>query len=241
MELRVVDVIKNIAEAVKTAEGGWITAEQMLERFLFSRMVQWTYVRKLSGGERRRLYLLSVLMREPNVLFLDEPTNDLDTETLSVLEEYLEHFPGVVITVSHDRYFLDRVVDHLLAFEDGGIIRFQGDYSDYLAQRKQQQSMTDAGKKADSNTFDSSARSRTERKRKLSYKEQKEWDEIEDRIASLEAKVGQLAKAIELAASDSERVQALFAEQQQTEEELERTVERWGELSLLVEELELDK
>ncbi|GAE37018.1 ATPase components of ABC transporters with duplicated ATPase domains [Halalkalibacter akibai JCM 9157] len=104
-----------------------ITAEQMLERFLFPRSSQYTYIRRLSGGERRRLYLLRVLMSEPNVLFLDEPTNDLDTETLSVLEDYLEQFPGVVLTVSHDRYFLDRVVDHLLVFEGEGVVsRFQG-------------------------------------------------------------------------------------------------------------------
>lgn len=125
--IRVIDYIKQIAEVVYTVDGDVITAEQMLERFLFPRSSQYTYIRRLSGGERRRLYLLRVLMSEPNVLFLDEPTNDLDTETLSVLEDYLEQFPGVVLTVSHDRYFLDRVVDHLLVFEGEGVVsRFQG-------------------------------------------------------------------------------------------------------------------
>ncbi|MGW6166500.1 ABC-F family ATP-binding cassette domain-containing protein, partial [Bacillus altitudinis] len=128
-ELNIIDYIKETAEIVKTADGVIVTAEQMLERFLFPRSMQRTFIRKLSGGERRRLYLLKVLMEEPNVLFLDEPTNDLDTETLSILEDYLEQFPGVVITVSHDRYFLDRVVHRLLVFEGNGrISHFQGAY-----------------------------------------------------------------------------------------------------------------
>lgn len=136
-ELKVIDYIKETAEVVKTADGDMITAEQMLERFLFPRSMQQTYIRKLSGGEKRRLYLLQVLMQEPNVLFLDEPTNDLDTETLSVLEDYIDQFPGVVITVSHDRYFLDRVVDRLIVFEGNGVIsRFQGSYSDYMEESK---------------------------------------------------------------------------------------------------------
>lgn len=136
-ELKVIEYIKETAEVVKTEDGDIVTAEQMLERFLFPRSMQQTYIRKLSGGEKRRLYLLQVLMQEPNVLFLDEPTNDLDTETLSVLEDYIDQFPGVVITVSHDRYFLDRVVDRLIVFEGNGVIsRFQGSYSDYMEQAK---------------------------------------------------------------------------------------------------------
>ncbi|MCY8507959.1 ATP-binding cassette domain-containing protein, partial [Bacillus atrophaeus] len=136
-ELKVIDYIKETAEIVKTTEGDVITAEQMLERFLFPRHMQRTFIRKLSGGEKRRLYLLHVLMQEPNVLFLDEPTNDLDTETLGVLEDYLDQFPGVVITVSHDRYFLDRVVDRLIVFEGSGVIsRFQGSYSEYMEKAK---------------------------------------------------------------------------------------------------------
>ncbi len=138
-ELTIIEYIKETAEIVKTSDGAIVTAEQMLERFLFPRSMQRTFIRKLSGGERRRLYLLKVLMEEPNVLFLDEPTNDLDTETLSILEDYLEQFPGVVITVSHDRYFLDRVVHRLLVFEGNGrISHFQGAYSDYMEQEKEQ-------------------------------------------------------------------------------------------------------
>src|SRR5699024_5232441 len=121
--LRIIDYIKETAEVITTKDGHVITAEKMLERFLVSRRQQWTYIRSLSGGEKRRLYLLKVLMTEPNVLFLDEPTNDLDTQTLGVLEDYLEHFPGVVITVSHDRYFLDRVVDRLIVFSGEGNIQ----------------------------------------------------------------------------------------------------------------------
>src|SRR5690606_33297776 len=130
---RIIDYIKEAAEVLRTKDGRLITAEQLLERFLFSRKEQYTYIRSLSGGQKRRLYLLKILMAEPNVLLLDEPTNDLDTETLSVLEDYLEQFSGVVITVSHDRYFLDRVVDKLFIFEGKGKIRsFIGNYSEYI-------------------------------------------------------------------------------------------------------------
>src|SRR5699024_9453118 len=138
--MRIIDYIREVAEVVHTANGETITAEQMLEHFLFSRPMQWTYIHKLSGGEKRRLYLLKILMTEPNVLFLDEPTNDLDTQTLSVLEEYLDEFPGVVITVSHDRYFLDRVVDHMLVFkEHKPIEHFYGNYSEFLEREKEEQ------------------------------------------------------------------------------------------------------
>jgi len=236
-DLRVIDYIKEVAEVVRTAQGQVITAEQMLERFLFPRPIQWTYIRKLSGGERRRLYLLRVLMGEPNVLFLDEPTNDLDTETLSILEEYLDHFPGVVITVSHDRYFLDKVVDHLIAFEGNGIIRrFQGNYSEYLEQRSIEKQEALQSKKEKNEP--EKAAPRKERKKKLSYHEQREWDTIEDRIAALETRIQQLQQDIAGAGSDFGRVQELYKEQQQAEKELEAAMERWTELSLLIEELE---
>lgn len=237
-QLRVIEYIKETAENVRTVDGQIITAEQMLERFLFSRTMQWTYISKLSGGERRRLYLLHTLMEEPNVLFLDEPTNDLDTETLAVLEEYLDVFPGVVITVSHDRYFLDRVVDHLLVFEgDGGISRFEGNYSEYLERRKAEKRAAAEGGREESRQ-DAGGAPKKERRRKLSYKEQREWEEIEGRIAALEARQGEIAHELEAAASDSGRVQSLFAEQQRVDEELEQAIERWTELSLLMEELE---
>ncbi|HET6872450.1 MAG TPA: ABC-F family ATP-binding cassette domain-containing protein [Sporolactobacillaceae bacterium] len=232
-ELRVIEYIKEGAEAIKTIDGHWITAEQMLERFLFARDVQWTYIHRLSGGEKRRLYLLRTLMTEPNVLLLDEPTNDLDVQTLTILESYLDQFPGVVITVSHDRYFLDRVVDHLIAFEGEGNIRhFLGNYTEYLEMR--QNEIKQEEKKAAS----SKPEPRKERPKKLSYKDQKEWDGIEDRIAGLEERIASVQKEIEKAASDLGRVTELYAEQQKLETELEAAMTRWEELSLLIEEIE---
>ncbi|MGG3889469.1 ABC-F family ATP-binding cassette domain-containing protein [Metabacillus fastidiosus] len=233
-DLRVVEYIKEVAEIVHTADGDVITAEQMLERFLFPRSMQWTYIRKLSGGERRRLYLLKVLMQEPNVLFLDEPTNDLDTETLGVLEDYLDQFPGVVITVSHDRYFLDRVIDHLIVFSGNGeISRFQGSYSDFMETAKQKESAAKVQQKVPEKQV-----YKKESKKKLSYKEQLEWNEIEDKITELEEKIAELEQGIIDAGSDSMKVQELYKEQQETEEKLEKTMGRWEELSLLVEEIE---
>lgn len=234
-ELRVVEFIKEVAEVVHTTNGHIITAEQMLERFMFSRAMQWTYIRRLSGGERRRLYLLKILMTEPNVLFLDEPTNDLDIQTLSILEDYLDLFPGVVITVSHDRYFLDRVVDRLLVFKDETISRFQGSYSDYMEQEK-------AKRELEVTAFVPEAKQeqqvRKEKKKKLSYKEQQEWNQIEDRIASLEEKKEKLEGEIVAAGSDISKINELFAKQKLVEVELETAMERWEELSLLVEEIE---
>lgn len=230
--LRIIDYIKEVAEVIYTKDGEVITAEQMLERFLFSRAEQWTYIRRLSGGEKRRLYLLKVLMTEPNVLFLDEPTNDLDTQTLSVLEEYLNQFPGVVITVSHDRYFLDRVVDRLLILTgDGQTAKFLGNYSAYLEQREADEVKQSKSEKADQQ------RPKREKK-KLSYREQQEWHVIEDQIMKLEGKIEKIQEGIVDAGSDSEKVQELFADQQKVEMELEAKMERWEELSLLVEALE---
>ncbi|WP_042142036.1 ABC-F family ATP-binding cassette domain-containing protein [Paucisalibacillus sp. EB02] len=229
-EMRVVDYIKEVAEVIYTKDGDAISAEQMLERFLFPRSEQYNYIRKLSGGERRRLYLLKILMDEPNVLFLDEPTNDLDTQTLGVLEEYLDHFPGVVITVSHDRYFLDRVVEKLLVFEGNSKISlFYGNYSEY---QEDAQPVEKNGPKITRED------TKPKQKKKLSYLEQKEWNEIEDKIASLEEKIVELEEGIVEAGSDSEKVQNLFAEQQKIQEELDAKMERWEELSLLIEELE---
>jgi len=234
--VRVIDYIKEIAEVVYTKNGDPITAEQMLEHFLFSRSEQWTYIRRLSGGEKRRLYLLKILMTGPNVLFLDEPTNDLDTQTLSVLEEYLNSFPGVVITVSHDRYFLDRVVDQLLVFKDMGTIdRFYGNYSEFLEQHQPdiEPKQTEVKPK--------SAERPNQQKKKLSYKEQKEWNSIEDEIMELESNIDEIQAGIADAGSDLEKVQNLYKEQQEVEAALEAKMERWEELSLLVEEIENSK
>jgi ABC transport system ATP-binding/permease protein len=229
--LRMIDYIKETAEAVKTADGALITAEQMLERFLFSRAKQWTHIRRLSGGERKRLYLLKVLMEEPNVLFLDEPTNDLDTETLSILEDYLDQFPGVVITVSHDRYFLDRAVSQLLVFREkgGNIERYYGSYSEWLEEEAHQPY------KPEENIEDKPVKEKTKRK-KLSYKDQQEWNSIEEDISKLEEKIEQLDEKITATGADFDKAKEFYEEKQETEKRLEKKMERWEELSLLIEE-----
>ncbi|EIT84704.1 hypothetical protein A374_13470 [Fictibacillus macauensis ZFHKF-1] len=235
--LRVIEYIREVAEVIHTKDGQAITASQMLERFLFTPSAQWTYISRLSGGERRRLYLLRVLMSEPNVLFLDEPTNDLDIETLSVLEDYLEQFPGAVITVSHDRYFLDRTMDHLFALEGDGVVRrFDGDYSSYLEQKQQEEAQEIRPQK-----ISEIEKPKKEKQQKLSYKEQKEWDTIEDRIASLEEKHEAIQQQIDGAGSDFGIVDGLFREQQEVAKALEEAMNRWEELSELVEEIERNK
>lgn len=224
---RIIDYIKETAEVLHTVDGTVITAEQICEQFLFSRSEQYTYIHKLSGGEKRRLYLLKILMAEPNVLFLDEPTNDLDTQTLSVLEEYLEHFPGVVITVSHDRYFLDRVVDRLIVFTGNGAIEnFYGNYSDYLEK---------AAEEAVKQPKPEKKPVKEKKKKKLSYKEQKEWESIEDEIMEMEEKTVDLEAAIADAGSDAEKVQKLFTELESVKTALDKKMERWEELSLMIE------
>ncbi|MGP4039491.1 ABC-F family ATP-binding cassette domain-containing protein [Gracilibacillus sp. D59] len=227
--IKVIDLVRDVAEVVHTIDGSVITAEQMLERFLFPRSQQWTYVRKLSGGERRRLYLLTVLMREPNVLFLDEPTNDLDTETLAVLEDYLDQFPGVVITVSHDRYFLDKTVEQIIAFTGSETLTFfYGNYSEFREQQRE----------SEANQIKATPKQKPKRKKKkLSYHEQKEWDTIEDEITELEAELEQIATEIAEAGSDIGKIQPLYNKQNEVETLLEEKMERWEELSLLMEEL----
>lgn len=233
--LRIIDYIREEAEVVHTIKGETITAEQMLERFLFPRSQQWTYIKKLSGGERRRLYLLRVLMGEPNVLFLDEPTNDLDTQTLGVLEDYLDQFPGVVITVSHDRYFLDRVVDQLIAFTpNGDTTHFYGNYTAYMEE-------VAAAKVQEPVKKTQPQENKRSKRKKLSYKDQQEWNGIEDRIADLEQQLEDAKAEIVDAGSDLEKVQKAFDRQQKIEEELEQAMDRWTELSLLVEEIENEK
>lgn len=235
--LKIIEYIKETADMITTKDGTIITAEQMLERFLFSRSQQWTYIRRLSGGERRRLYLLKILMTEPNVLFLDEPTNDLDTQTLSILEDYLEHFPGVIITVSHDRYFLDRVVDRLIVFSGAGHLdMYYGNYSEYLAEKQTREKVEQKKEKPKKQV----QQQQTSRK-KLSYHDKREWETIEDDIMAIEESVEKIKEQILEAGSDIAKVQDLYAKQQELEEQLKVKMDRWEELSLLVEEIEAGK
>ncbi|MFZ5813879.1 MAG: ABC-F family ATP-binding cassette domain-containing protein [Bacillota bacterium] len=236
---RVIEYIKEVAEVVQTPDGATITASQMLERFLFPVKLQWTEIGKLSGGERRRLYLLRKLMEEPNVLLLDEPTNDLDIETLAVLEEYLESFPGVVVAVSHDRYFLDRIAGHLFCFENGQIRRYVGSCSEYLAELEQAAEPAGAEER-----LVRGQEIRTPGRApalKLTFKEQREWETIEDRIAELEAEVARLERAMEEAATDYSRLQALSQEHARAREALDQAMNRWAELAEKVEAIEQER
>jgi ATP-binding cassette subfamily F protein uup len=241
--LKVIDYIRNVAEYVKTKDGS-VSASQMLERFLFPSSVQYTTVEKLSGGEKRRLYLLRILMEAPNVLLLDEPTNDLDIQTLTILEDYLDSFQGIVITVSHDRYFLDRVVRRIFAFEEQGkVIQYEGGFTDYQAafQEKYPDGLSNQAdsvqKKTDSGEKKSKERPKLERKLKFSYKEQKEWETIEDEIGALEEALESLEGQIGEAASDYSRLNALMKEKSEKEQLLEEKMERWMYLNELAEQI----
>ena len=189
-QMKVIDVIQDIAEVIELGNGKKLTASQFLQHFLFTPETQHSYVYKLSGGERRRLYLCTVLMRNPNFLVLDEPTNDLDIITLNVLEEYLQNFKGCVIVVSHDRYFMDKVVDHLMVFNGQGDIRdFPGNYSDY---RDWKEAKAQKEKEAEKPQEEKTARVRLNEKRKMSFKEKREFEQLEKEIAELEAEKAQI-------------------------------------------------
>lgn len=246
---RVIEYIKDEAEVVRTADGSAITAAQMLERFLFPPALQWTPIAKLSGGEKRRLYLLRVLMSAPNVLLLDEPTNDLDIQTLSVLEQYLDEFPGVCIVVSHDRFFLDRTVDKIMAFEGNGQIRVHvGSYSEY-AEWMQRHGGEAAGGKAEASSAkpasggsgSASAQEAPRERLKFSYKEQREYEQIDGLIEAAENKLASIQSEMETAGSDAARLQELMKSQEETEGELEHLMERWTYLNELAEKIEQSK
>lgn len=249
--LRVIEYIREEAEQVKTGDGTTISAGQMLERFLFSPTMQWTPIAKLSGGEKRRLQLLRVLMSAPNVLLLDEPTNDLDIATLTVLEDYLDDFPGVVFVVSHDRYFLDRTVEKIIAFEGNGVITLHtGNYSDYQAytEKRETASASSASAAAKPSSTKTSGQSQDEAKQqgkeralKMSYKDQKDFEAIDGWIAEAEAALAKVAKDMEAASSDSSKLQELAAEQQRLEEKLESLMDRWTELNELAEQIAAQK
>ena len=231
--LRVIEYIREEANFIATLDGGMISAAQMLERFLFPPHLQGVSVAKLSGGERRRLYLLRVLMSAPNVLLLDEPTNDLDTLTLAVLEDYLDTFPGAVLTVSHDRYFLDRVADHIFAFQAGGSIgRYPGGYSDYLDARAPQGELEKASGPKESDKTDERNQNRAPR---MGFKEKREFDEIEGVIAAAEGELRAVRSQLAQGGSDFSLLQELLEREKQLLARLEELMERWAYLSELAE------
>lgn len=242
-DMRVIDYIRNTAEYVQTVDGS-VSASVMLDRFLFPPEKQYGLLGKLSGGERRRLNLLRVLMEAPNVLVLDEPTNDLDIQTLTVLEDYLDHFDGIVIAVSHDRYFLDRVVRRIFAFKDGRIRQYEGGFTDYQVRVQEEESFesANAAAKPDALASESSDTSRKaiknrQEKLKFSYKEQKEYETIDDEIAGLEQKIEKLEKDMEENARDFARLNELTKEKEEAEQLLEEKMERWMYLQELAEKI----
>ncbi|MFR4439477.1 MAG: ribosomal protection-like ABC-F family protein [Hungatella sp.] len=251
--LKVIDYIRNVAEYVKTKDGS-ISASQMLERFLFPSSVQYTTINRLSGGEKRRLYLLRILMDAPNVLLLDEPTNDLDIRTLTILEDYLDSFQGIVITVSHDRYFLDRMVNRIFAFEgNGNVVQYEGGFTDYQVayarkhqddeQDDRENGKTSKGGKTDKNDMAQKPSSRDtrrqrEKKLKFTYQEQKDWEVIEEQIAQLEEDMEGLDGQIAAVAHDFVKLNELMEQKTQKETLLEEKMERWMYLNDLAEQIE---
>lgn len=248
----VLEFVRDFGEYVTTVNGK-ITASQMCDKFLFPPKMQWTPISKLSGGEKRRLYLLSVLMGAPNVLILDEPTNDLDIETLEVLEEYLDSFAGIVIVVSHDRYFLDRTVDRIFAFEEGGNVRqYEGGFSDYYEKvsdlagaSKSGGSESGSGKAGTSGGAAESEKPKYVKDRsneiKFTYMEQKEYATIDEDIAKLESQIEELDKEIAASATQYGKLNELMAKKAEVEQTLEEKMERWMYLNELAEKIEARK
>lgn len=245
--LRVIDYIKDTAEYIQTSEGT-VTASQMCEKFLFTGPMQYTQIAKLSGGEKRRLYLLKVLMEAPNLLVLDEPTNDLDIQTLTILEDYLSAFPGIVVTVSHDRYFLDKITTRIFAFEGNGIIKqYEGNFSDYKAAKEQRDCKeayyADNEKNAAENkkTTSSSSWKQKSNKLKFSYTEQKEYDTIDDDIADLEARIEETERQMEQASTEYTKLNELMLQKEELVKKLDEKMERWVYLNDLAEQIKEQK
>lgn len=249
-KMTVLEFVRSIGEYVTTATGK-ATASQMCEKFLFGPKSQWTPISKLSGGEKRRLYLLSVLMSAPNVLILDEPTNDLDIETLEILEDYLDGFAGIVIVVSHDRYFLDRTVDRIFSFEGGGRLKqYEGGFSDYYEKKQAENGIaSDGATQSVKETVSGDTTSakpkkyykERENKLKFTYVEQKEYDTIDDDIALLESKIEELDGEIAGAATQYSRLNELMQEKADVEAQLEHKMDRWVYLNDLAEKIEAQK
>lgn len=236
---RVIDYIRDTAEYVKTRDGQ-ISASQMLEKFLFTGEDQYGLIEKLSGGEKRRLNLLRVLMEAPNVLILDEPTNDLDITTLTILEDYLDNFEGIVIIVSHDRYFLDRTVRRIFAFEGNGKIRqYEGGYTDYSIKCREQNDVGEEIKTEKENIKTKEKyKPQREKKLKFSYQEQKEYETIEEAVAALEEKISQIEKDMERYATDFIELNKLVQEKEMTENQLQEKMDRWMYLEELNEKIQ---
>ena len=248
-DLTVIESIKEIAEFVPSPEGP-ISAAKMLERFLFPSSQHYMKVEKLSGGEKRRLFLLKILMGAPNLLILDEPTNDLDIRTMTVLEDYLDSFAGIVIAVSHDRYFLDRTVHRILALEDGVISQYEGGYTDYQVEKLRRD--LERGERADGGAAGSDSaekeaskqraeETRRQRARRMSYQEKQDFLHIEDEIAALEARVAEIETEYATSASDFQRLTALDKEREEVETKLLERMERWEYLTELQAEIESEK
>ncbi len=227
---RVIEIVRDIAEYIPLAGGRKLTAAQMLERFLFTKDAQWKHVSVLSGGEKKRLYLLTILMKNPNFLILDEPTNDLDLITLKVLEDFLDEFEGCMITVSHDRYFMDRLVDHLFVFEGEGQVKdFPGNYTDY-----RENVAADGKLKIDKPKLKDPVKDRASEKRKLTYNEKKEYDTIESVIDGLEQEKVAIGAQFNDAGLDAEKMKELGVRLKEIEEEIAFKTNRWMELAELV-------
>jgi ATP-binding cassette subfamily F protein uup len=245
--IKVIDYIKDTAEYIQTTEGT-ATAAQMCERFLFTPSMQYTQIAKLSGGAKRRLYLLKILMEAPNILVLDEPTNDLDIQTLTILENYLDSFQGIVVTVSHDRYFLDKIATRIFAFEGNGLIKqYEGNFSDYKesklliekedTEQTRNTNNTAANKKAES----AATWKQKESKLKFTYQEQKDYETIDSEIEKLESKMEDTDQAMALAATDYSKLNELMKQKESLEKALEEKMERWMYLNDLAEKIEAAK
>ena len=241
LEMRAIDYVKEVSDYIETSDGQKITASQLCERFLFDGTMQYTLIKKLSGGERRRLHLLRTLMSAPNVLLLDEPTNDLDIETLNRIEDYLYEFPGVVICVSHDRYFLDRICNKIFAYSGNGEIDiFTGNYSDYLIFKESQPDEIEIVEEKPKNEI-KKEKPKNNKKLKFTFNEQREFDTIDDDISSLENKIQSIDDNLDKYSTDFTKLQEMLDEKSKLEKELEFKYERWEYLNNLAEEIDSNK
>lgn len=242
--LRVIDYIREVAEYIPTKDGK-ISASMMLERFLFDSAMQYTPVEKLSGGEKRRLYLLKVLMEAPNVLILDEPSNDIDIPTLTILEDYLDSFSGIVVAVSHDRYFLDNMADRIFAFEgEGHLVQYEGGYTDYLEARERK--MADMSEEKSSLTKEEKSskndwKQNRKEKLKFTFKEQREFETIDEDIEKLEERIASLEEEMMKNATNSGKLREIVEEKEEAEKALEEKMDRWVYLNDLAERIEAQK